>query len=53
MLDIICLVKTKLDQFDTLHVNSFEYITSNRNIKKGVRHGDIAILMVTNKTWVV
>ena len=42
--DIICLVETKLDQFDTLHVNNFEILSLSRNSKKGFRHGGIAML---------
>ena len=39
MFDIICLVETKLDQFDTFHVNNFEILTLNKAVRKGLDMG--------------
>ena len=45
MFDVICFVETKLDQFDSFHVDNFEIFTLSRNSKKGVRYkyGGIAV----------
>ena len=43
--DVICLVETKLDSYDSFQIDGFNTYTMNRNSKKGVRCGGIAILI--------
>ncbi|MEW8548127.1 MAG: reverse transcriptase family protein, partial [Candidatus Thiodiazotropha sp.] len=43
--DVICLVETKLDHYDSFQVEGYDVFTLNRNSKKGVRCGGIAVLI--------
>ena len=43
--DVICLVETKVDSYDSFQVDGFNTYTMNRDSKKGVRCEGMAILI--------
>ena len=45
MFDVICLVETKLDPYDSFQVEGYDTFTYRRKSKKGVRCGGIAVLI--------
>ena len=50
MFDVICLVETKLDPYDSFQVEGYDTFTHSRKSKKGVRCGGIAMIAVLIKS---